>query len=332
VITVLCCNAGVDRTYAVDSFTIGSYHHPRRFRAAPGGKGVNVARVLRTLGEDVTLGGFAGGTAADFMVAQLKKAGITPSFVRIAEESRLCINVIDSVTLTQTQVDEIGPLVTPSEVSALKHRWPTLLQRSSMAILSGSAPRGAPFSLYRELVEIAHAQKVPVILDARDELLAEAIQARPQVIKPNLIELCGLVGAELSVPNGVAEAARELLAKGIKMVITSLGHQGAIFSSAKGNWWARPPKIDVVSPVGSGDAMVAGFAAASVQQKPLEDRIRWAIAAGAANAESFGAGFCTLEQMRNIYPEVAVKNLEDTGDSGEHANAADGRVAAGDAP
>ena len=316
VITVLCCNAGIDRTYAVDSFQLGGYHVPRRLRAAPGGKGINVARVLHTFGENVVLGGFAGGVAADFITSQIKRSGITPSFVKIAEESRLCINIVDTTTRTQTQVDEAGPLVTPSEVEALIRRWPALLDRCSLAIISGSAPRGAPFSLYHDLIQQAHAHKVPVILDARDEMLANAISARPQVIKPNFIELCNLMGTELTVPNGVVEASRELWGRGIGTVITSLGHQGAIFASREeGIVWAVPPKIDVLSPVGSGDALVAGYAAALVHQRSFEERIRWAIAAGAANAATFGAGFCSAEQIRNISPEVTVKDLETRDDS-----------------
>jgi tagatose 6-phosphate kinase len=311
VITVLCCNAGIDRTYAVDSFQLGGYHVPRRMRAAPGGKGVNVSRVLRVFGENVVIGGFAGGVAADFISTQLKRGGMTPGFVRIAEESRLCINIVDTSTRSQTQVDEPGPLVTPSEVDTLMRRWPSLLDRSSLAILSGSAPRGAPFSLYHDLIQQAHALKVPVILDARDEMLANAIAARPQVIKPNFAELCTLMGAELAVPNGIVEASRELWGKGINTVITSLGHQGAIFASrTEGLFWALPPKIDVVSPVGSGDALVAGYAAALVHQRSYEERMRWAIAAGAANAASFGAGDCTAEQIRNISSEVTVKDLD----------------------
>ena len=300
----------------MDSFQLGGYHIPRRLRAAPGGKGINVGRVLRTFGENVVLGGFAGGVGADFIVTQLKRGGMTPSFVKIAEESRLCINIVDTTTRTQTQVDEAGPLVTPSEVDALMRRWPSLLERASLAVISGSAPRGAPFSLYHDLIEQAHAHKVPVILDARDEMLANAIAARPQVIKPNFPELCNLMGAELAIPNGVIEASRELWGKGIETIITSLGHQGAIFASRReGLVWAVPPKIDVVSPVGSGDALVAGYAAALVHERSFDECIRWAIAAGAANAATFGAGFCSAEQIRNISPEVTVKDLETRDDS-----------------
>jgi len=205
----MCANASIDRTYEVENFATGQYHMPRRFIVVPGGKGVNVARNLAVLGEEVFLTGFAGRLSKVFIGEKLGLENIASDFVPIGEESRVCINIIDRTARSQTQVDEIGPLVTPDEVDRLKRLWRRLLQHCRIAIISGSAPRGVPFHLYENLVIAATKQGVPVILDARDQLLQHAMNAQPQVIKPNLAELETVMGKSLSVPADVVAVSRQ---------------------------------------------------------------------------------------------------------------------------
>ncbi len=310
-ITVLCANAGVDKTYEVENFAVGGFYHPRRTITAPGGKGINVARVLKTLGQPVVVTGFAGGNNGRFLTQHLRSSGIQADFVPIGEESRVVISIIDGAQGTQTRVDEVGPLVTPSEVDRLRRKWDRLLDRSDLAVIAGSAPRGVSLDLYGELVETARKKKAPLILDAHDELLARALSARPVVIKPNLSELQRLVNGQLSVPDGVVEAGKQLVGDGINVVVTSLGARGAIAVTDKhGIWWARPPKVKVVNSVGSGDALVAGFAAASMERKPFDERLRLAVAAGTANAATFGAGACSEQEISKLLPEVKLKRLD----------------------
>jgi len=251
VITVLCANAGVDKTYEVPGFAIGGFHHPKRLRIAPGGKGINVARVLRALGHEVTVTGFLGGNPGTWVAGQLRREEIIPDFIQTVEDSRLCINVVDPVRKTQTRLDELGPLVTPSEVDALRMKWDRLLQESEMAVISVSAPRGVPFDLYGELVLMARGRKVPVVLDAHDEMLRDAAASGATVITPNLAELGVLFGKDLTVPEGVLEASRQLLSSGTKVVICTLGGEGAmIVTPGHGEWRARAPRVEVVSSVG----------------------------------------------------------------------------------
>jgi len=307
-ILVMCANTGIDRTYDVENFAVGVHHTPRHFRADAGGKGVNVARGLRALGEDPLLVGFAGGLSRKFITDRLAAEGIVSELVPIGEESRLCINIVDRANKRQTQLDEMPPLVTPEEVSRLKRQWSRLLERATIAVVSGSAPRGVPFSFYKELIQIARGHRVPVVLDARDQLLAAAIEARPEVIKPNHTELEALIGEPLSVPGGVLAATKELVAQGIRIVIASLGNSGAIIATARqGCYWARPPQVDFVSSVGAGDALVAGFTAASIRRESLERRIRWGIASAAAVVSTFGAA---VEQKQGVEQHLAGVQIE----------------------
>jgi 1-phosphofructokinase family hexose kinase len=310
-ITVLCANAGIDKTYEISNFAAGGYYHPGQVQTVAGGKGINVARVLRARGQPLLVTGFAGGNNGRFLTRQLMNSGISMDFVPVAEESRVCINIIDGAQGTGTRVDEVGPLVTPNEIDRLTRKWERLLEDSRLAIISGSAPRGAPYELYAELVAAARDRRVPVIVDARDEMLARAVAARPTMIKPNLSEFQRLMERPLPVPDGLVEAGRELLLDRLKVLVVSMGVRGAIgMSEQNGFWWARPPKVNVVSSVGSGDALVAGFAAAWMERAPFEERLRLATAAAAANAATFGAGVCTRERIDGLLPEVKLERLD----------------------
>ena len=307
-ITVLCANAGIDKTFEVEGYRVGGFHHPKRVRTAPGGKGINVARVLRALECEVAVTGFAGGYPAQFIATFLRREGVGLDFVRIAEDSRLCTNVIDTVRKSQTRLDELGPLVTPTEIEHLKRKWDQLLQGSKLAIISGSVPRGVPYDLYAELILIARQRRVPTMLDAHDEMLREAVAAGPTIMKPNLAELSALFGRTLSVPGGVLEASRELVRRGVQMILCSLGADGAIaVTKDHGEWRAMAPKVEAVSAVGSGDAMVAGFAAAFSSRRKVTECIQWAVAAGTACAATFGAGFATMAEVEALVPQVEVE-------------------------
>ena len=310
-ITVLCANAGVDKTYEIANFATGGYYHPSGARTVAGGKGINVARALTALRQPNVITGFAGGNNGRFITANLIEADLRTDLVGIAEESRVTINIIDRAQRTQTRIDEVGPLVTPTEVRRLHDAWRRNLHGSAMGIIAGSAPRGVNLELYGELVEIAGSMRKPVILDARDELLARAIGAGPTVISPNLGELQRLVGRQLSVPDGVIAAATDLLDEGVRVVLVTLGARGAIgMAPAGGIWWARPPAIERVSSVGSGDAFVAGFAAGSMERRPFEERLRLAVACGAANAETVGACAITAERVNELAAQVRLERLD----------------------
>jgi len=310
-VTVLCANAGVDKTWEIANFAVGGFYQPGQVLTVAGGKGINVARGLAALGVAHRVTGFAGGNNGRFLTSQLLDAGSHPDFVTIAEESRVTANIVDRVQHTQTRVDEVGPLVTPGEVDRLTAKWRKLLETSQMAIIAGSAPRGVSRELYAELTEIAREAKVPLILDAHDELLARAVLARPMMIKPNLSELQQLVRRQLSVPDGVVAVGRELVADGLRVVVVTLGARGAIgVTDAHGIWWARPPKVAAVNLVGSGDAFLAGFVAASLERRSFGDRLKFAAAAGAANVTTVGAGQISRAKIEELLAEVKLDRLD----------------------
>ena len=309
VITVTL-NAAIDRTYEVTSFSLGQMHWPEQMRTVAGGKGINVARILRALGHEVIASGLAGGGAADFIRRDLERHGILTDFVRIEEESRLCIAIVDTRHRRTTRLDERGPLVLPSELDALRRKLLDLLDRSRLLILSGSIPRGVPFNIYAMLIELAREKGVPAVLDTRDQPLEEGVRAKPMMLKPNLEELQQLCGEELSVPDGVLQAARELVRSGIEVVFVTLGPKGAIVTTDKnGDWLAEPPGIEVVNSVGSGDAAVGGFASGVLEEMEMQRCIARAIGAAAANAATFGACACSRDDILRLAALATVRPL-----------------------
>lgn len=323
-ILVLCANAGIDRTYEVENFALGHYHHPRHYRVAAGGKGINVARALRAFGAKAVVTGFVGGLAAQFIQHQLLEAGLQPAFVPIGEESRVCINIIDVQSRAQTQVDEVGPLVTPSEVDALRRRWPRLLTKASLAVISGSVPRGVPLDLYAELIELAHESGKPVLLDARDDLLRRALPARPDLVKINIHELERLAGRPLTFAAGAREALKQLVAGGVATAIVTAGRTGSVGVSAAGQeLWAEPPEVPNLGAVGSGDAYLAGVAAAMAAGRGLDEQMRWGTAAGAANAMTLGACLFDRSHVQECLAGVKVISLSEK--AGQQNQTAEGR-------
>ena len=311
-LTVLCLNAGIDRTYEVDEFGVGGYYRPARMRIQAGGKGINVARIAHRLGVETVVSGFAGGSGGAFVVRQLQTEGVLEDFVAIDEEPRVCINVVSRQPRGQTRVDETGPLVTPAELVLMRRKWEELLAKSTVAVVSGSAPRGVPFSYYGELIVLARKTKTPVILDAREELLAEGVKARPLMVKPNLEELSFLKGRAIRNASQALAVGQELADNGINIVLASIGSMGAVAVTRKqGTWMARPPRVETVSAVGSGDAMVAGFVAASMAGNPFDECLRWATAAGAANATRFDNAPCTRDEILKLIPEVQVSRVDE---------------------
>ncbi len=310
-ILVLCANAGMDFTCKVDGFAAGGFYHPHHVRRVAGGKGINVARALRRLGHTVTVTGFVGGATGRFVENDMQHLGVTSSFVHIRGESRLCLNIIDPSCGCCTRVDEPGPFVSPEEVQELAVTWRRLVGSCELAVISGSAPPGVPADFYHDLVSAAKRAACPLILDAHDELLACAVKAAPDVITPNRAELERLLHRRFATRGEIVQAACRLLEYGIKVVLVSLAQEGAVAATARGPaFYLRAPQVEVINPVGAGDVMVAGMAAAMVRNEPLEEQLRWAVAAGTAAVGQFGAGDCDPAQVMALLPRVQLTRLD----------------------
>lgn len=276
-------NAAIDKRYDVGAVTLGRVQRVARVLAGPGGKGLNVARGAQLCGQRVLASGFVAGFAGAFITDGVAAEGIGDEFVRVAGESRTCINIIDAAG-TSTEFLEPGVTVTADDLAALERRFAGLLPQVDVVTLSGSAPAGCPADVYVPLVRAAHEAGRPVLLDTSGVLLAEGLRAAPTLAKPNREELAALVDADLPDLDAVVDAARTLCAAGTGTVVVSLGEEGAVAVTADQVVRARAPRVAAVNPVGCGDVLVGGLAAGFARRLDLPDALALGVRVSAAAA------------------------------------------------
>lgn len=306
---ILCVNlnAAIDKTALVSPFELNQIHRPQSVLALPGGKGCNVARALKTLGETPVVTGWIGGFAGAFIEAALRREGIESAFVETESESRTCLSILDEANGTLTELYENGAPVSPDKLDELLARFELIIGEFSAVALCGSIPKGVPADTYARLIAIAHREGIPVALDASGEALKLGLAARPLLIKPNKAEFADLIGAMPDTLPGFAAAAADVARRFDVIVVLSLGADGALGVQDGEIWHARPPQLKIRSAVGSGDSLVAGVVRGLTRGLPLADALATGVAAGTANALHIGAGVFTLEDFEQVRAQVTVE-------------------------
>ncbi|MGA5322486.1 1-phosphofructokinase family hexose kinase [Streptomyces seoulensis] len=277
-ILTVTLNTALDITYRVPSLRPHAEHRVSEVVERPGGKGVNVARVLAALGYAVTVTGFAGGPTGQVLRERLAKTpGITDALVPVAGPTRRTIAVVDQRVGDTTQLNEPGPHIGPAEWAAFLRAYDTLLADASAVALCGSLPPGVPVGAYAGLIRVARTAGVPVLLDTGGEPLRRGIAARPDIVKPNAAEL-----AELTGSHEPARATRDARRRGAQAVVASLGAEGLLAATPEGHWRAAPPARLRGNPTGAGDAAVAGLLSGVVDGLAWPARLTRATALSAA--------------------------------------------------
>ncbi|MFD3505075.1 1-phosphofructokinase family hexose kinase [Streptomyces sp. NPDC058676] len=295
-ILTVTLNTALDITYRVGSLRPHASHRVTALTERPGGKGVNVARVLAALGHEVTVTGFAGGATGQVVQDGLTAVpGVTNAFVPVAGATRRTIAVVDEGTGDTTQLNEPGPTVTPAEWSAFQDAYEDLVPSASAVALCGSLPPGVPVGAYAGLVRTAKAAGVPVLLDTSGEALRRGVAARPDIVKPNADELAELTGSHEPL-----RATQDVRRRGARSVVASLGPEGLLAVTPEGRWRATPPARVHGNPTGAGDSAVAGLLSGLVEQLPWPDRLARAVALSAATVLAPVAG----EFDRGAYEEL----------------------------
>ncbi|MGW3934555.1 1-phosphofructokinase family hexose kinase [Streptomyces phaeochromogenes] len=295
-ILTVTLNTALDITYRVRGLRPHTSHRVTEVIERPGGKGLNVARVLAALGHEVTVTGFVGGATGRAVQEQLTHtAGVVDALVPVAGPTRRTIAVADTATGDTTQLNEPGPSVTPAEWSAFQEAYEVLLRSASAVALCGSLPPGVPVGAYAQLVRTARALAVPVLLDTSGEPLRRGLAARPDILKPNADEL-----AELTGSHDPSQATRDARRRGAHSVVASLGAEGLLARTPDGDWRAAPPRAVRGNPTGAGDSVVAGLLSGLVERLPWPERLARAVALSAASVLAPVAG----EFDRSAYEEL----------------------------
>ncbi|MFJ1655914.1 1-phosphofructokinase family hexose kinase [Streptomyces sp. NPDC088337] len=302
-ILTVTLNTALDITYRVPSLRPHATHRVSEVTERPGGKGVNVARVLAALGHAVTVTGFAGGATGRQVRDRLasEAPGVVDALVPVAGATRRTIAVVDARTGDTTQLNEPGPVVGPAEWSAFQNVYEELLGSVSAVALCGSLPPGLPVGAYAGLIRTARAAGVPVLLDTSGEALRRGVAARPDIVKPNADEL-----AELTGSHDPLRASQDARRRGARAVVASLGAEGLLAHTSEGLWRAAPPSRAHGNPTGAGDSAVASLLSGLVENLPWPDRLTRAVALSAAAVLSPAAGEFDRTVYEKLLGQVAV--------------------------
>lgn len=308
-IGVVCLNPALDITHYVAAVDWAGVNRPAAVHARPGGKGLNVARTLHTLGADVLVLGLLGGRTGDGVAAALTSLGVPAQWTRIGTETRRTFTVVDSRTGDAALFNEPGPRVSDGELADFGVRYREALDGCTAVVLSGSLPPGVPEDAYAGLISLAAAARVPAVLDAHGAVLRRGAAAGPAIVKPNLAELAAVAGRPLDGAGrpAVAAAAGDLRAAGAEAVVVSLGAAGLHAVTTDAVWSAAPPGPVLGNPTGAGDAVAAALAHGLVLGRPWDERLRHAVAAGTAAAMAPVAGEFSLADYTRLLPAVTVR-------------------------
>jgi 1-phosphofructokinase family hexose kinase len=317
-ILTVTVNAAVDKTLTVANLQLGHRHRAQQGLVMAGGKGINVARALKTLDEPVIAAGLAGGRAGVQIVDALTTEGIINDFVRINGESRTSTAVVDPTSGLQTEINEYGPEVTQAEIAALLARIRYLAGAVTTIVFAGSLPRKVDTGFYADVIREMNRHKVRTVIDSEGEPLRLALAAEPWLVSPNQREAEALVGNEFQTDEDFQHGLEAIAGMGAASVLITL-RTGcyALLGQGKGRrrmYRAWIPRVEAVSAVGSGDALLAGFVSATQASKTAEESLRLAMACGAANTQTVGAGvfdprdvtrFAAMVEVQEIRPRAA---------------------------
>jgi 1-phosphofructokinase len=294
VIVTVTPNPAVDRTVFVDALHPGKITHGARSWSEPSGKGVNVALALQAHERPTVAVLPVGGPAGTHLVEMLERAGLEYQAVAIAGEVRVNISIVQPDGVV-TKINERGPALSDAEGDALLAAAHTPAEAGGWVAGCGSLPGGLRDGFYARLVETGHRAGARVVIDTSGAPLVAALAAGPDLIKPNADELADAVGGAVTTVGDVVDAAQELRTRGAKAVLASLGGDGAVLVTAAGVVHGTAPVEKVVSTVGAGDALLAGYLSAA-DANGLEVALAW----GAAAVQHHGTLFTTAQHPVHV--------------------------------
>ncbi len=312
-IVTVTLNAAIDRTLTVPNFQRGQRHRASHGLTLAGGKGVTIARALKRLEVPVVATGLAGGSTGVRIVEELTNEAILNDFVRIADDSRTTTAVVDSTGGTYTEINEWGPHVEPEELELLLEKIHYLSRGADSVVFAGSLPRGVAPDFYAEAIRDLNRRHVVTVLDSEGEPLRLGTEAGPNLVSPNQREAEGLVGQEFHDHEDFMMALDDIAELGARNVLIS--QESGCFARLREErepryFHASAPKIDPLSAVGAGDVLLAGFVAARLSKRSLDEALRSAVGAAAASTLELGAGQFDPREGGRLGGGVELEELE----------------------
>jgi tagatose 6-phosphate kinase len=307
-ITTVTLNPMLDKTVHVDHLDRGSVHRATRMDLVVGGKGVNVSRELKMLGEETLATGFFGGEIGDLLQRLLNAERMLQDFVRVRGMTREGVTYLESDG-RWSAVFEPPHAVTPDEAEQLIARCSRLLEKSSWIVCSGSSPGPEADEIYASVIRRARELGVPSVLDSYGEAFRKALRTGPTMIQCNRQELSKNLSLQISSARDVHKALETLLGYGAAYAVMTDGAGPLYATMGEIFWKVRPPEVRSVNTTGSGDTMVAAILSRLLDDAPFEEALRYGVAAGAANAAKWDVAAVTETEIQALLPQVKLTTM-----------------------
>jgi 1-phosphofructokinase family hexose kinase len=313
VIVTVTLNAAVDRTLTVPNFQLGHRHRASASLTSAGGKGINVARALKRLDSPVIATGLAGGTTGGRIIDELAGEAILNDFVRIGDESRTSIAVVDPTAGSLTEIYEWGPAVRREELDTLLDKLHYLSRVATFVVFSGSLPRDVEDDFYAEAVRDLNRRGVQCVVDSEGEPLRHAVDAEPFLVSPNQREAESLVGQEFSEDDDFLMALDAIADLGARNVLIT--RETACFGLFREDrtlrrFRATIERLEPVASVGAGDVLLAGFLAARFNAQPFDQALRQGVGCAAASVVELGPGRFDPREAARLAATVELEELQ----------------------
>lgn len=302
-------NPAIDRTVLVEEINEKDVTRVVKTVRDAAGKGINVSKVIASLGGESIATGFLAGSNGEFIQVEMISKHIKEAFVFVAGETRENIKLIETKTGKTLEINEAGPTIEPQYLDQFIKSLDRLLKKDDIVVLSGSIPGGIPTNIYQILIERYQELGITTILDSSKELLQLGIKGKPTIIKPNRYELELYSGKTLSTDQDIIEEALKICELGIKEVVITLGKEGAIFVSKEQSYKIESPQVTVQSSVGAGDSFVAGMAYALSQGYDIEKRLKYAASVAGACVMSEGTNPGKLSDVQRLFEFVKIEEI-----------------------
>jgi 1-phosphofructokinase family hexose kinase len=308
-IVTLTVNPALDRTISVDRLAFEDRAYIESRHDSPGGRGINAACVIHAFGGKPLAIFPSGGKNGKSFEELLGANGYATMAVPAGHAIRTNITITDRQGLT-VSVNERGPQLGKTEIDRLEKAVHKSLDGAAWLLLCGSLPPGVAPDFYARLIDMARRKKVKTLLDTDGDALREGIEAAPTAVSPNQHEAERLLNRALVTRNHFLDAVARIRAMGPEMVALSLGSRGAVGAMEGSLIEALPPRVEVLCPIGAGDALAAAFAWSMERSGDFTDALRWGVAAGTASAMLPGLRLASLDQAKEIYRQVEVRRIE----------------------
>ncbi|MBE7679535.1 MULTISPECIES: 1-phosphofructokinase [Paenibacillus] len=302
-IYTITLNPSIDYIVEVDDLKLGGLNRMNRDLKLPGGKGINVSRVLNQLGAGNTAIGFLGGFTGRFINDKLQEDQIQTDFVTIADDTRINIKLKHG---DETEINGLGPAIREEEAAQLLQKLSSL-QKGDIVVLSGSIPPSLGTDFYDRLIQVCKQTGAEFVIDTTGPALMEALVHKPLLVKPNHHELAELFGVTIETREELVLYGRKLLEAGAKQVLISMAGDGALLITGSDVYHASVPKGKVKNSVGAGDSMIGGFVGTYVLHGDILEAFRTGVASGSATA--FSDDLATREFIEQLRGEVTITKL-----------------------